>query len=282
MNAQKKRRWIGRLKAALTGAALAALCLRPQAAMAAARGALRLWASGVLPALFPYLVLSRLLAGMTGGVWALPVALLAGSPAGARLLALTETDARRAQWKAALCATASPLYVLGTLDGGARMLAAHWLGAAGSAGLVALIGRAGRAPRRESARPQRSSVVPAFLPEIIADSALTLLSVAGCMTFFSVAAALVEAFLTPSAGLGAVLAAALEMAGGCARIVALGLPSPLREACLCAAVSFGGLSVFMQNAPYLKQAGAKLSMQMGAKLTHAAISFALCLLFYRS
>ena len=108
-------------------AALTFIAFSPQV-MEAAVTAANVFASAVLPALFPYLVLSRLLAQTaSGGVLAVPVAMLAGSPAGARLLALSERGAD-AQRKAALCATASPLFLLGTLEGGAKMVAAHWLG----------------------------------------------------------------------------------------------------------------------------------------------------------
>ena len=257
---------------ALTGALLAALALRPQAGMEAARAACRQWATGVLPALFPYLVLSRLLLGAAGGgALTVPLAMLAGSPAGARLLALGGPS-RASQRRAALCATASPLFLLGTLSGGALMLAAHWIGALAAYGFAACF------PVRAAADspPAAFGSVSASLPEILADSALAMLPVCGCMVFFSVVTALVEALFPLPPALGAALAAFLEMAGGCARIFALALPSRLTRALLCAAVSFGGLSVFMQNAAYLRRAGADLRIQFAAKVVHAVVAFGVC------
>ena len=193
---------------ALTGALLAALALRPQAGMEAARAACRQWATGVLPALFPYLVLSRLLLGAAGGgALTVPLAMLAGSPAGARLLALGGPS-RASQRRAALCATASPLFLLGTLSGGALMLAAHWIGALAAYGFAACF------PVRAENAASSASPPAAALPEILADSALAMLPVCGCMVFFSVVTALVEALFPLPPALGAALAAFLEMAGG--------------------------------------------------------------------
>lgn len=257
-----------RLKAALTGLLLALLTLHPHQAMQAACDSCRLWATSVLPALFPYLTLSRLLLQTARGVFSLPVAMLAGSPAGAQMIALTERGAN-AQRKAALCATASPLFLLGTLDGDWKILAAHWLGALAACAFSCLFPPA----PRDKVRPV--SVGDASLSEIIADSALAMLSVCGCMVFFSVVTVLAETLWPMRAATRALLAAMLEMAGGCARINALGLPDEATKALLCAAVSFGGLSVFWQNARYLREAGVNLRVQFAAKLLHAAAAYGL-------
>lgn len=257
-----------RLKAALSGMLLALLTLHPQPAMQAARDSCRLWATSVLPALFPYLTLSRLLLQTAGGAFSLPVAMLAGSPAGAQLIALTERG-KSAHRKAALCATASPLFLLGTLGGGWKMLAAHWLGALAACAFACLFPAS---PRKE-ARAISASEAP--LGEIIADSALSMLSVCGCMVFFSVVAALAETLWPMRPAARALLAAVLEMAGGCARIRSLGLPDGATNALLCAAASFGGLSVFWQNARYLREAGVDLRVQFASKLLHAATAYGL-------
>ena len=266
-----KKHLLSLLASALAGALLASLALRPQAGMEAARLACRQWATGVLPALFPYLVLSRLLLGAAGGgMLTIPLAMLAGSPAGARLLALGGANCA-SQRRAALCATASPLFLLGTLSGGALMLAAHWLGALAAYGFAACF-----PPRADAAPPAVPDSASASLPEIIADSALAMLPVCGCMVFFSVVTALVESLFPLPSAFAAALAAFLEMAGGCARISALALPARLTRALLCAAVSFGGLSVFMQNASYLRRAGVNLRVQFAAKVVHAVVAFGVC------
>ena len=72
------------------------------------------------------------------------------------------------------------------------------------------------------------------------------------------------------------------MAGGCARIEALGLPERLRASCQAAAVSFGGLSIFLQNALYLRPAGVRLPRQLAARVVHALAAFCACWALYRS
>ncbi len=258
-------------QAVLWCALLCALALHPQAAMEAARTACRQWATGVMPALFPFLVLSQMLANAVGGsTMAVPAAMLAGSPAGARLLALG--GGANAQRKAALCATASPLFLLGTLEGGVPMIAAHWLGAAVSYGFVCLL------TPKDSDKGALPAAPPAALAKIIAGGADAMLSVCGCMVFFSVLTALAEALHPLAPPAGAALAALLEMAGGCARIASLPLAPIQRGALLCAAASFGGLSVFWQNMPYLRAAGVNICLQFAAKLVHAFAAYAIYLL----
>lgn len=275
MAKEQKARSFRRLKATFSGAALAALALHPQPAMQAARDACQLWATGVLPSLFPFMVLSRMLAGaLGGGMLAVPVSMLAGSPAGAKLLAISG-GGQQAQQKAALCATASPLFLLGTLGGDFRMVTAHWLGAA-AAGAFTRLFPSPATPAHASVPPSRAS-----LPGIIADSALAMLSVCGCMAFFSVLTALAESLLPLPAGAQAALSAFLEMAGGCARIMKLPVSDAQRTALLCGAASFGGLSVFLQNMPYLREAGVNLRIQFAAKIVHALTAYFFCLLLHR-
>lgn len=273
-------KWLGRLYAAAIGALLALLMSYPQTAMEAVRTACRGWATGVMPALFPYMVISQLLASsVPGGALTVPLSMLGGSPAGARLIAQAGFPKERAQRLAALCTTASPLFILGTLSGGWRMLASHWLGAAVAWGFVGLLQGKGQAKAdvMPQPKPQRAG-----LPEIIRDAALAMVSVCGCMAFFSVLSALLSRLLPLTPSFSVLMACVLEMAGGCAMIVSLGLPARLSAALLCAAVSFGGLSIFMQNAAFLKPAGVNLRTQLLARIVHAAASFVLCYLFYLS
>ncbi|MDR0928270.1 MAG: hypothetical protein LBM74_00970, partial [Oscillospiraceae bacterium] len=250
-----QNQWIHRLRAAAVGGLLGLMAAYPQDAMEAARVACRLWAAGVMPALFPYMVFSQLLmAALRARFLLAPLAMLGGSPAGSRLIALSQLPPQRAQALAALCATASPLFILGTLSGGARMLAAHWLGAVCAYGAVRLL-----QARTVPEAPVSTMPLPRTgLTESIRDAALAMINVCGCMALFSVVSALLVKLLPlPPAGY-ALLSAILEMASGCARVQGLGLPVAITAPLLCATVSFGGLSVFMQNAAFLKPAGVNL------------------------
>jgi len=281
---------MGRLRAGLYGAALGMLALFPQEAMAAARSACHTWANSVMPALFPYMVLSQLLlSAVRSPALTAPLAMLGGSPAGARLISLAGYPARKAQRMAALCATTSPLFILGTLRGGYPMLLAHWLGAFVAWGFASVC-----VPARDrvvkgagghggpSSDPGGAKTGRATLAGAIREAALAMITVCGCMALFSVLTALLSKLLPLPPTLSALLAALLEMAAGCGRIQALGLPAETAAALLCAAVSFGGLSVFMQNAVFLKPLGIDLRALFAARAVHAAASGLLCYCLYRS
>lgn len=273
--------WISRLRAAAIGAVVGLLMLYPQDAMEAARNACRLWATGVMPALFPYMVFSQLLASGCAGSGGplVPLSMLGGSPSGAKLIELAGLSPERAQRLAALCATASPLFILGTLSGGMRMLLAHWLGALVAWAFVRLLTHR----HKEEPLPTGRKTVEAVrlgLPEAVRDAALAMLSVCGCMAVFSVLSALLDRLLPLPGALSTFLACVLEMAGGCAKIQALGLPEAIAAPLLCATVSFGGLSVFMQNAAFLKPAGVNLCTQFLARVVHALAAGAACFLFF--
>ena len=388
--------------AAFFGGCASLLMLYPEIAAEAAREACGLWANKVMPALFPYLVASQLLAAcFSSGLLLIPLSMLGGSPAGARLISLSRVNGQKAQRLSALCATVSPLYIVGTLEGGYRMLLCHWLGAlfawaavcawqrlkqakgvrasrhchAATLSPVGALCRDECPPRFIGDRPhsvpvplearqrdndpgfhitahnlhsvwkptsgvfvsvtggkrlrspleslllptdkqgkekeenvmfssppegrkkgflrdlslkrgfQKGSAPlagvqgaepsgiflqpPPDIPQAIADSVLAMLSVCGCMVLFSVLSALAARVAPLSLYASAALLSVLEMAGGCNRILSLGLPANKAAPIVCAALSFGGLSVFLQNASFLKRKDINLRIQLFAKLIHA-------------
>lgn len=260
-------------KAAALGALLGLIAAWPEAAMDAVRSACRQWAGRVAPALFPYMVISRLLLACSrSGRLLVPLALLGGSPASAKLIHQSGARGAQAQRYAALCATASPMFLLGTLGGGWRMLVAHWAGAVLSYIAIAALFPVGTKKTDAPGNP----LPPVSLAESIRDGAQAMLFICGCMAFFAVLIALYDRLLPG----GTLAACALEMATGCLRLGALGLPEAQTTPLLCAAASFGGLSVFVQNAAFLRPAGVRLVWQLGARLVHAGAAYAVCRLIY--
>lgn len=265
-----------RISAAFVGALLALLLLYPADAMDAVRAACRLWAGQVMPALFPYMVVSSLLVSRLGSrALTVPLSMLGGSPTGARLVAQAGFSQPTAQSLAALCATASPMYMLGTLSGGPRMLMAHWLGALIAYFCIRLLVRRQHTPAAE----HTAQTAPSF-SEIVRDSTLSVLTICGYMALFmALSALLCRAIPLPDA-LRTLLSCVLEMAGGCASIHALDLPQRAAMPLLCATVSFGGLSIFMQNAMFLRPAGVSMRLQLLSRLIHAGAAYGLCVLSY--
>ena len=128
------------------------LALRPQRCAAACAEGIALWAKAVLPALFPFLVLTGLIAGLRGagrgnaesggrirrgGKWSAPLralglsaagagaflmSALSGYPVGSRTVAgLRESGAisqREAERLSTLCSTSGPMFILGTVGSG--------------------------------------------------------------------------------------------------------------------------------------------------------------------
>lgn len=265
----------------------------PASAAEAARQASRIWAVSVLPTLFPFMVLSLLLvagrsARTSGRFQTAPLLILGlagGSPAGAKLIAAQAAQGslspRQAQRLAAACITCSPMFVLGTLtifldapSLGLPMLASHWLGAwlTGLCCVVWTRDWKGRPGKQAGAQ----AVPPITLGEAISQSASAMLTVCGCMILFNVLLEAASSVVPLSPSGAAALGSVLEMAGGCARIASLALPNDQAAALLCAAVSFGGLSIWTQNAAFLRNAGVRLPVQLAARVLHAVLSYAIC------
>ena len=139
---------------------LALLALQPQRCAAACAEGIALWAKVVLPALFPFLVLTALLT-KTGlaeglgrklapllrplglpaaGAGAFVLSILSGYPVGSRVVADLHKhgaiDARETERLSALCSTSGPMFILGSVGSGmfgdaragAILFAAHLLG----------------------------------------------------------------------------------------------------------------------------------------------------------
>jgi len=106
-----------------------------------------------------------------------------------------------------------------------------------------------------------------------------MITVCGCMAFYASLCALAERFFHLPPLFSALLSAFLEMSGGCARIQSLFLPQVLQNALLCAVVSFGGLSIFTQNAGYLKRCGVRIPLYFFSKLLQGVLAFVLYFLF---
>lgn len=298
------------VRAIMLAGLIALALLEPAAVTAAARQACRVWAESVMPALFPFVTLSLLLVsslnawdGADALLTGLTIALgmLGGSPSGARLLAQRAADGRlsrrTAQCAAACITTASPMFILAALTnwlGGGRsigltMLAAHEL-AALLTGAVCLswtrrwpdvIPANSNLNHNSTTKSadhaiQMTKSKPLSLGEAVTQAASAMLTVCGCMMIFSAAVAVAVKRLSLPESSAAILAAILEMAGGSARIAALGWPIVISAPIICAVVTFGGCSVFAQNASFLSKAGVRIEVQLAARVVAGALAWALC------
>ncbi len=267
--------------------------------------AAQVFASSVLPALFPMMVVGGLMSGGNSKnrperflvMWLITFGFCAGSPASARQLCALhqQRPLTGKQCRPLLCMTGvmSPLFFTGTLASrlgqgdGLRLLVCHWL-AALATGLVCW---AWQRKYKESpdcpaaggscpAPPPRGSL-PDRLPAAISGAAQALLSVLGAMMVFAIVAAVLRALLArlwpdwtrAHQPMLAVLWALLEIGGGSLSVLDSFAAPPL--ALLCALCSFGGLSIWMQNLLFVGQMIHPAEL-LGWRLLHGALGYGFC------
>ena len=286
----------GYWKAALAAVYVAGLMAFPDAALAAARGAMANWAASVAPALFPFAavlpfltckeareIYDRLLGWLLRGVFRLPgscasalvTGLLGGSPAGAMAVGRVAAEVGLTRGQAARLAGIScgmgPVYVVsalgvalkGSAGVGYRLLAAQW----GGMFLTGLLFR--RAWAGETA--PWTGVPSANEAHPIAGAALAMLKVCGYMTLFSVGMAMARAVAGPWVEF---VSPFLELPTGAAFWAERGLP----ECILAGALGFGGCCVILQNAAF----GVPLGRYVLQKTVTAALAAGIYLLLERA
>lgn len=285
-------------------------------AMDAAFNAASVFVHGVMPALFPMMIISQLMRpmdvqerpnGANKRMLASNIlfAFAAGSPASTQRTMQMHSDGflPRPYLLPMLAASGvmSPMFFLGTLAGwtglthaALSMLLVHWLSALITSAAVSFIkrGRGGNAsihpafPSGAQRRPPAPAPsILAALPSAIAASAQSLLCVCGSMMLFSIIAALIGALLSAAFPLWtvshpkllAIMWAVLEIGGGASVLITAYPAPPL--ALLCALCSFGGLSIWMQNLLFIGDSirPAKLLV---IRMLHGAISYGLCHLLF--
>lgn len=275
-------RFVRRLVLPAAAACALALLSRPQAAAEGFASGLLLCTRSLLPALFPFFVVSALLTaapgaellarplrplaracGLTGADAALMLLLswLGGYAVCARLAGdavhagRMDRDQAQRFWIVGCCS--GPGFAIGCVGG--LMLGSVRLGALlyglqlaanfGAAAVLSLAGLLPRPGRQAQACPPAggqgdAAGPPLSLPGAIGNAVDSSLTVCGCVLFFRVMGAVAESFLPEDAAAAAVLRGLLEVTAGCDAFAAIGGGAALRGVCLC--LSLLGLSVFVQ------------------------------------
>ena len=261
--------------------------MRPAEAAAGFADGLRLCASSVLPALFPFFIVCELAAGTPimrrlAAPLHRPARLFGiNSPAAPQILLLSllggyavcaasvrrlrgELTAREAALLMVLGCCAGPGFLAGCVGGlllgsvrlgillYAVQLAANLLCAAFA---VPFLPKGEHLPARQSA-----AAAPVSLPQAICRGVDSSLSVCGCVVFFRMAGSVLH--------LGAAGSALLEVSAGCAAFAALGGAAALFGCCF--SVSILGLSVWAQLAMLLDGC-VSLKPLAVSRLAHCAV-----------
>lgn len=283
---------------------MALLLVRSAVAGEAVRRGLTLCARSIIPALFPYFVVSGLftslgfaesvgrrlapvtehLFGVGGaGASALFLGLLGGYPVGGRtagqLYRAGRLEKDEAQRLLAFCNNAGPSFILGvvglgcfqSLRAGVLLYVIHAL----SAVLVGVLQKKKGRPRRSAPRPLSppEKILPAFIRSV-QDSAGAMVRICGFVVFALVVQALLAELtgITHPAALGFI-----ELTGG---VVRLG-SSPSDFVWAATLLGWGGLSVHGQTAAVLAGTGLRMDRYFLGKLLQAAVSAVLAYMTVR-
>ena len=266
---------------------LLSLIVFPQHTSGAAASALRIWGLDVVPSLFPYMVLCRLLSSRLRehDVPAAPVAmllgLLGGSPSGASVIAAYGSCLSR-RVLLALCAltgTISPMFTSGTVQAWTQntvlcrlLLLCHLLGAACAGGVVFW------ACKDES--PAVSASAPSAPVNPMAQSIDAILHVGGCIICYSVLASLLRLLPMLSDSTGAVVHGLLEVSGGVHALCTAAIPGKLRAVSLSVLCGFSGFSILSQNHAFLAPLGVRMTQLIAFALLRAFFAGCLMAMLY--
>lgn len=283
-------------------AAVAAIFIGdPTAHMQSFLNGVSVWAYNVLPALFPFMVLSTLALKFTpkttfsltkklfaidcDGIFLL--SLICGYPIGAKAVTDSKTDAETAAAMCSFCSSASPIFMIATV--GAKLLAdtaatvilvVSQILAVIINGLLYNAGRKGVTSVKID-----NKLRPSDVGDTVADSALSVISVGGLIALFYMLSDMIKSYLPKTAGDSIITSYAIglfEMTNG---VIAV-----CRQANAAAAVTlssgllaFGGACVFLQCYSYLGKAGISARGLLKMKITQSAaatvIAFILSVIF---
>lgn len=273
------------MRAALCLAMMGALLYSQDECIHAARNALKLWGLDVVPSLFPYMVFCRMLSARLR-LQRIPITvvssllgIMGGSPAGAAALSIEEYPMPRAQLLSlcALTGTMSPVFLYGTVGRWAQatktppllLPLVHILSALLCALIVYLI--AGRIPYMEK-RTEYAYFKASKESGPISESADAIVTVGGCIVFYSVVSALVAEITWLPKQLTIFIHAILESAGGMYAIANAPYAENIRMGMLAAASGFSGFSILSQNHSFLGRLGIRFSDLVVIAILRAAVS----------
>lgn len=275
-----------------------------------------MWAECVLPSLFPFMVITLIFV-KTGlaekaslplrrvtGFFRLPPAssacfllsVLSGYPAGCRVLSefydggsLTKKDCQKLSY---LCSTSGPLFIIGSVGFkmfgdkiiGVKILLAHLLSVIITSLVLAFLSKSGGNANANRKAPDKNVIYNCFY------GAVTAVAVAGgFIAFFCVTAQIFSDFnvlrplelllnLTMDENLSsAVCLGLIEPTTGC-RAIAAAANGKLAVALSGFLITFGGVSIILQQLAYLTNCGVKPLKFIAVKLIQAAICFGFLLL----
>lgn len=284
----------------------------PQRCTQAAASGLLLWYKSLVPALFPAMIISKLLLssnlayyvikpvsapfrallGLSPyGVYALFAGFLFGCPMGAKTVSDMYRDAQISQteacYLASFCNNLSPAFLINFLVlehlQSETLLLPTLVILYGAPLLYALFANSRYRQAQNHLQPAKNKTSPtaisfAMVDVCIMDSILRITKLGGYVILFSVWSAAAEVLPLPTPLFAAVLSAITEVSGGIHKTAILPLTFSHKYLLLIAAASFGGFCCMAQSARMLADIGLRPKNYLRARLaiTAVALIMAIC------
>lgn len=264
---------------------IAFLILFPADTAETARQALSLWANNIVPVLFPYMVLSKMLCH---GLYAVhfpivpftaALGMLGGSPSGAAAIA-ANNRALSQRCRISLCAlagTISPMFILGSIQTwlvypgiAHRLLLCHWLSAVLCACMVWLFHCDCQQEISFHADEINSATAGPLQQSIDA-----MFQIGGCVILYSVLAGMLGKILVSVPLVKPLVHAALEVSGGIHAICQSAFSLKTKSLLISAALGFSGFSILAQNYSLLKPLGIPMKCLILFGIIRASVSAAM-------
>jgi len=293
----------------------AAIIIRPERYVNCCFQGFAMWAECVLPALFPFMCITLIfvktglaekaslpLKRVTGKLNFPPAAaacfllsVCSGYPAGSKVVsefyssgAFSEKESAKVAY---LCSTSGPLFIIGSVGfkmfgdklTGVKILLAHVFSVTVVSLIIALISKKSNAADVRRAAPKSNVLYDAFYGAVIAVTVA-----GGFIAFFYVVANFFEDFslfyplekffnlFLDGQTSSALCLGFIEATTGCRALSAVG--GKLQVALAGFLITFGGLSILLQQLSYLLGAGVKPFKFIGVKFMQAIVCFLILLL----
>jgi len=287
---------------------LVAMVAQPQVYMNTTLNALIVWATVLLPSLFPFILYTKFLSslgmiepisksfssvtsklynvsGISSFVYLMSI--MSGYPVGAKLTTDLYLEGKinrgEAQRIVTFCANCGPMFLVGTVGvgllanktAGYVMLVSHFLGAL----INGLIFRKYKLNDKTTLQQKNtSSTNDDVLSKNVISSANSMFIVGSYVVIFFVLIQFLNMVLpiNQSGVFGALFNGFFEITHGCKDVANLAVSTNLKIILCCFVASFGGLATAMQSITFLKKLNMKFTFFLLFKFTHAVLSTAIC------
>jgi len=241
---------------------IALLISFPAETASAALHALTIWATCIVPILFPYMVFSKLLSRALSALHlpTFPISailgMLGGSPNGAAIItanshALSE---RSLLTLCMLTGTISPMFILGSISAwvdhpfiARRLLLCHWFSAIVGAWIVWMLYR-----NKQDSFPRKANENAPATSDVFTQSIDAVFHIGGYIILYSVLARMLRKVLYMFPAALPIIHGVFEISGGVYAICQSAYSLQTKQIIISAALGFSSLSILSQNRTMLK------------------------------